>query len=255
MGEKAMETIEKKPRRRRRTKVEVERDIWAALERLIVKKGFHNLTIVELSQEAQVEPMVLYNRFDNLDDIIEKYLRRYDYWLKDGSKINPKSTPKNNLKEILTGLIGELYKNDIMQQILLWELTNVSEATRQMAEMRELQYKPLYNYLNEQLQGTKADAKIVIAVLIAGVYYLVLHRKVSTFGLVDFNTKQGKQTLIDTIEELIGYLFIEKHAVVPFKTPQSVSEVAKNMLKLGVGTQMIELSTGLTAEEIEKIKT
>ncbi|MCL2327684.1 MAG: TetR/AcrR family transcriptional regulator [Bacteroidetes bacterium] len=249
-----METITKKPRRRRRTKVEVERDIWAALEKLIIKKGFHNLTIVELSEEAQVEPMVLYNRFENLDDIIEKYLRRYDYWLKDISRINKKTEPKNSLKEIITGLINELYKNEIMQQILLWGLLNKSEATRQMSAMRELQYEPLYNYLNEQLQGTRIGAKPIIAIIVAGVYYLILHRKISTFGLINFNSEHGKQVLIDMTEELIDQLFIEKETVVPFKTPQSISEVAKNMLDLGVGIKVIELSTGLTVEEIDKLK-
>ena len=249
-----MENIEKKTRRRRRTKIEVEGAIWAAFERLVAQKGFHKLTIVELAQEARVEPQVLYNRFENLSDIIDKYLLQYDYWLSDTSKVNQKSAPKNLLKEIVTGLINDMYGDEIMQQVLLWELTNSSEVSREMAQLREKQYKPLYNYLNEQLRGTEVGAKAIIALLIAGAHYLILHRKVSTFGSINFNSEQGKQVLINMIAELIDRLFVEKDTKVSFKAPQTIREVAKNMLDLDIATNTVVSSTGLSVAEVNSLR-
>ncbi len=247
-----MET--KKPRRRRRTKIEIENDIWAALEKLIVKKGIHNLTIVELAQEAQIEPMIFYNRFENLNDVIEKYVRRYDYWLKDTIKINTKAEPKSEVKKIITNLICELYKNEIMQKILLWELNNNSEINRQMASTREMQSEPLYKYFNEHLKNARVGLHPIATILIAGVYYLVLHRKISTFGLINFDSEEGKQILIDTVEEIIERTLVLNDTTVSFKTPQTMTEAAKNMLDLGVETRIIELSTGLTSKEINDLK-
>ena len=248
-----METIEKKTRRRRRTKIEVENAIWEAFERLITQKGFHKLTIVELAQEAQVEPQVLYNRFENLSDIIDRYLLQRDYWLNDNIKIDYKTNPKNCLKKIAAGLINDMYGNEIMQQVLIWELSNSSEASREMAQMREKQYKPLYDYLNEHLQGTQAGTKAIIALMIAGVYYLILHRRISTFGLINFDTEHGKQLLIGMVEELIGRLFIEKGTKISFKAPKTMREVAKNMLDLGVTTNTVATSTGLTLKEVTSL--
>ena len=249
-----MEIVEKKTRKRRRTKIEIENEIWSALERLIIKKGFHNLTIVELAQEAKVEPIVLYNRFYNLEDVIEKYVRRYDYWLKDAIKIDPKVEPKSQLKKIITDLIKELYKNEIMQKILLWELDNSSEVNRQMAEVREIQSKPLYNYFNERLEAVGVGLEPVTSVLIAGVYYLVLHRKISTFGFINFDSKQGKQVLLDTAEEIIEHSFIPKSIPVSYKKPKTATEVAQNMLEIGISAKIIEISTGLTIKEINNLK-
>ncbi|MDR2964140.1 MAG: TetR/AcrR family transcriptional regulator [Bacteroidales bacterium] len=249
-----METIEKKPRRRRRTKIEIETDIWAALKRLIIKKNFQNITLVELAKEAQVEPAVLYNRFKNLEEILEIYVRRYDYWLKDAIKIDPKEEPKRLLQKIVANLINELYQNKVMQQVLLWEIGNHSETTRQIAKMREIQAEPMHNYFNAQFDSENNKFGAILSIIIGGVYYLILHRKVSTFGLINFDSEEGKQVLIDTAAEIIERLFVQKNTMVSIQKPQSVIEVAKNMLDLNVNPKIIAQSTGLTAEEIKKLK-
>jgi hypothetical protein len=91
------------------------------------------------------------------------------------------------------------------------------------------------------------------SVLIAGIYYLVLHRKVSTFSNINFDTQQGKQILLDTVEEMIEYAFVPNNISVSNKQPQTATEIAQNMLEIGVNTRIIELSTGLTAEEINNL--
>jgi AcrR family transcriptional regulator len=244
-----------KKRKRRRTKIELEDDIWTAVEKLIIKKGFHNLTVKEILQEAQVEPMIFYNRFENLDDMIEKYVHRYDYWLRDSIKIDSEVEPKSESKKLITNLINELYENEIMQKILLWELNDDSKVSRQMASAKETQSKALYQYFSEHLETIGGGSvKSVSSLIIAGIYYLVLHRKISTFGLINFDSLQGKQMLIEMAEKIINILFITKPATVSHHKPQTTEEVAKNMLDLGIEVKIIELSTGLTAGEINKLQ-
>ena len=60
---------ENKPKRYRRTNVDIQADIIKAAESLIKKKGFASMLVTELIKKARVEPLVFYNRYDNLTKV------------------------------------------------------------------------------------------------------------------------------------------------------------------------------------------
>ena len=196
-----METIGKK--RIRRTKKELEDALWATLEKQIIEKGVDNITITGLAKEAGFEPLVIYNRFQNMDDLLETYARKYDYWLNDIFKISKENTPKENIKKLLTGLINDLYDNEIMQRLLLWGLNDTHRITRRMAQIREIDNSELIQYFNSELKDFDGTGSLMIA----GIYYLILHRKISTFANIDYNTPQGKEFMIQTVENIIDKLY------------------------------------------------
>ena len=206
-----MESKNPKRRRERRTKAVIEEVLWKAVENQIIKKGINNLTIIGIAQEAKIEPPVIYNRFKNLNDILEKYIRKYDYWLNDIIKIvDKKSDPKDCLKKIFTKLIEELYKNEVMQKILLWELSDTNPIANRSSTNRELYSGTLFRYFNETLEKADIEPEPFFAIIIGGIYYSILHRKVSTFCKIDFNTDNGKEILIDTIDKIIETSFKNK---------------------------------------------
>ncbi len=235
-----------KPKRIRRTKEALENEIWSALEREIVKKGFNNITLTGLAQEAKIEPPVIYNRFSDIDDLLEKYVRKYDYWLSDLVKFNKDEHPKENYKRLLTNLIKELYDNKIMQRVLLWEIEDTHEITRRIAFKREFDAEPLVRYHYEQLGYTGFNFNVASSLLISGVYYLILRKQVSTFGLVDFDTEEGKKLMIETAEHMIEKLFS--------KPENSTLEIAKNLLKNGIDRKIIQDSVGISMAEIEHLE-
>ena len=74
---------ENKPKRYRRTNVDIQADIIKAAESLIKKKGFASMLVTELIKKARIEPLVFYNRYDNLSEFYDEFVKRYDYWFKD----------------------------------------------------------------------------------------------------------------------------------------------------------------------------
>jgi hypothetical protein len=48
---------------------------------------------------------------------------------------------------------------------------------------------------------------VMAALLISGIYYLILHRNMSTFCNVDFSSKSGRERLEKTIDQLVSILF------------------------------------------------
>jgi AcrR family transcriptional regulator len=88
------EKVEKK--RFRRTKIAIERDVLQAVGSLIEELGFSNVTLTGVARRAKIEPAVFYRRYNNLEELFDKYTQKYDYWLagvgrpaalQDGSKI------------------------------------------------------------------------------------------------------------------------------------------------------------------------
>jgi len=197
-----MENMEK--RKGRRTKKELEDRLWTTLEKQIIEKGVNNITITGLAKEAGFEPLVIYNRFKDLDELLENYVRRYDYWLKDVFKIRKDDTPQENLKRLLVSLINDLYDNEIMQRILLWELNDTHRITRRIAKIREIDNAELIEFFKQY------DFNGVGAMMIAGIYYLIMHRKISTFCEIDYNSPQGKEIMIKTVENMVDSFFAAK---------------------------------------------
>ena len=199
---------EEKKRRNRRTKIAIERDVLMAVGELIEEVGFRNVTLTGVAERAQIEPAVFYRRYATLDELFDRYTHKYDYWLAHLSESLPKNlNEEETLKWIMQNLIQALWKNKGMQQLLIWELSDDNPITRRTAQLRELINEPLIQLLEYKFKDSGIDINPIAATLISGVYYLILHRKRSSFCTVDFNTKIGKERLKTGIEQLTTLLF------------------------------------------------
>jgi AcrR family transcriptional regulator len=233
-------------KRVRRTKKELEDALWITLEKQIIEKGFDNITVAGLAQEAGFEPLVIYNRFKNIDELLEKYVRKYDYWLNDIFKLKKENTAKDNLKELLVGLINNLYGNEIMQRVLTWELNDTHKITRRMVLSRELDYSEVIQYFDSRLDNYGGIGSLMTA----GIYYLILHCKISTFNHINFNTPQGKELMIETVTNMIDKLFPPENIS---STDNKTIDIAKKLLKKGVDKEIIKEATGLSIKEIDTL--
>jgi len=222
----------------RRKKKELDEAIWNALEKQIIENGFNDVTLIKLAQEAGVELPVIYNRFKNKDELIEQYVNRYDCWLNDLIQIEIGNTAKENFKKVLVDLINGLYDNEVMQRVLIWEINDTHKITRRMAQGREVDSTELLEYFEGELNS---NSKVVGALMIAGIYYLILHRKISTFCTINFNTIEGKQKLIETIGDMTDRLFPGN---------SQIMDIAKKLLAKGMDKNTISEVTGIPADKI-----
>ncbi len=199
---------QEKKRRNRRTQVAIERDVLKAVGELIEEVGFRNVTLTGVAERAQIEPAVFYRRYANLDELFDRYTQKYDYWLANLAESMPKGLSEEEiLKWVMQNMILNVWKNKGMQELLIWELSDDNATTRRTAQLRELVNEPLIQLLEYKFKDSGLDINAIAATLIAGIYYLILHRKRSTFCGVDFNTKIGKERLQTGIEQLSTLIF------------------------------------------------
>lgn len=234
-------------KRNRRSNYAVNRDIFDAVASLIKEVGFSKITLPAIAQAANVNISVIYRRFDTLDNLLDQYVHKFDYWLNDILDVDQVVVADDTvsiLHTIAERFIKSLSKDKEMQRLMIWELTEDNKSTRRSAQQRDTTVEkviPLYETL---LTGIDVNPRAVLAILVAGMYYIILRKGRSTFCSIDFNTKQGKQLLADTMVKIITYL--NKQG----EQEERIKEIARKLKLNNIDEQIIIQSTGLSKEDL-----
>lgn len=202
---------EVKTRRPRRSKADIEEAINKAAVAQIKKKGFSLALVTDIVKRAKIEPIVFYNRYKNLDEFYDEFVKNYDYWLSDlvrdsMEEIGSEEGYSNILEKLLTNLMQE----EIMTELLRWEIAEGNHITERTSRLRELHAIELINSYSELYHRENFDIPAITAILVAGIYYLVLHKDRSTFAGIDINTIPGKRRMLKAIRNISSLMFREE---------------------------------------------
>ncbi|MDR3057555.1 MAG: TetR/AcrR family transcriptional regulator [Prevotella sp.] len=235
-------------RKKRRNVQEIEKAVFLATEKLVGEKGFSNVAFTEIMRLAEVEPQVMYRRFNGIEDLYDKFIRNYDYWLHDIVEYHlDEKNPVVSMRNILTELADSLYENPIMQKILVWEVSDHNKLTCRAASNRETNSLPLLDFFRANLPQN-IDFDCFTSILIAGIYYLIIRRERSLFCGIDFDKDEGKALLIETIIRLIDIVYTQK------TDNNEAVEIAQRLLEQGVNEEIVSISTKLSKQVIMLLK-
>lgn len=232
---------QEKNRRKRRTIAEVEKDILNAVSVTVGKYGFSNVTLSAVAKKAKVELSVIYRHFGSLDGLLDRYVQEYDLWLNNSVDFDTDNVV-TGLDYYLTtadAIVDLFYENKHMQQLLLWELTDVNPTTEYTSTKREEATAKIIEHFEQMFQHTPIDIRSITAVMVAGVYLITLHKDVSTFCGVDFSTVQGKQKLINALKQLSTLIFNS------LKSNNELKNIARKLYDEGVNKDIILRVTGV----------
>ena len=237
--------MEKKERKKRRKKSDIESLINKAAIHLIKEGGFLNISVRKIAQVAGIEAVVFYNRYKDSNEFIAEFVKKYDYWLGDIIKhIEKEENIQEQWVNILTALFDSLQTNKIMQELLKWEMLNTNEISEQTARLREFHTLPLVQKYEEYFENSSVKISSLSALIIGGIYYLILHSNASMFGGIDIKTKDGEEKIRNAIEYLGDILFSEKSCDLKILT------MAKKMKEKGMEVTTIAEYTDLPIDTI-----
>ena len=244
----AINMLELEMERIRRKKSDIESLINRATIELIKEGGFSNVTIRKIAQKGKFEAVVFYNRYKDVDEFIGEFVKKYDYWLDD---IDKKTLEGNNCKEryinTLTSLFDSLQTNEVMQELLKWEISSNNDITSRTAKLREFYTIPLVEKYKKEFENSPVNIDSIAALIVGGIYYLILHSDVSMFSGIDINTKDGKEKIIHAIEYLGDMIFSKKSC--DFK----ILTMAKKMKGNGMEITTIAEYTDLSIDVITNL--
>lgn len=197
-----------KTRRPRRTNKDLRNDIMNAASEVIKKEGFAKSSLMRIVNLAKVESTVFHRHFGDWEEFMDIYTRKYDYWFSDViDSIEKKQCTEKEFRSIIHGLFDDLNSNIIMQELLKWEICDENTITKRTAQMREFNTMPLVRRF--QRVFAESDVKIgsLSALLIGGVYYLILHKKRSPFSGIDVNNCDGQEKIHYAIDFFTDAIF------------------------------------------------
>lgn len=238
-----------KKRRPRRSRQQIQKTVIDAVSSLVKEKGFSNITITAIAQKSEVDINAILRSFGSLEALLDAYSHLFDYWFRNTLE-NPDrliNDPVGYYKESVVSLADTLYNHREMQQLLIWEICEDNPTTRKIALNREVSNESVIKSLTEMFEDSGINFDVMSALLIAGIYFLILRRKRSTFFGVDFSTRKGKARLLETIKQLVDICFdiLEKR--------NEVHEIARRMRQKGIDIDTIAECTRLEKSLIEKI--
>ncbi len=193
-----------------RNKQRTKEKIIKATETVFKEKGYTGLTNANITKEAGVNHTLIRKYFGSLENLLEEYVKQKDFWqLLNNERINElikqkRETTKFDIVLLLNALFDKVFHSEELQKILIWELSENSEIMKKVAREREVLGEELFSLLDNN-KDTKFDLRAMLAVQIAGLYYLSIHAKSngSLFCGIDLNTPEGRQRIINSMESVI----------------------------------------------------
>ena len=200
-----------KLRDKERTKVKM----IQAVGKVLLKKGYTGLNASAIAKEAGIDKSLVWTYFGSLDNLVEEYIAQRDFWkYKAADSINNMLTFKDGIKEeYMSGLLQfqfqALLDDEILQRIMLWGISEKKDFLRHLSDERELIGEEIFKIVDPQFKDSNIDIRGILAIIVAGVYYLVLHGKTngSLFCGIDLNTADGEQRVKESIAQIISMAY------------------------------------------------
>lgn len=200
-----------KLRDKERTKVKM----IQAVGKVLLKKGYTGLNASAIAKEAGIDKSLVWTYFGSLDNLVEEYIAQRDFWkYKAADSINTLLTFKDGIKEeYISGLLQfqfqSLLDDEILQRIMLWGISEKKDFLRHISDERELIGEEVFKIVDPQFKNSEIDIRGILAIIVAGIYYLVLHGKTngSLFCGIDLNTTDGEQRVKESIAQIISMAY------------------------------------------------
>ncbi|MFD2905769.1 TetR/AcrR family transcriptional regulator [Sphingobacterium anhuiense] len=178
---------------------------------VLKNKGYTGLTVSNITAEAGVDRKLVSVYFGSVNNLIETYIKGKNYWdTINESAINllttaPETSTRLILENLLLTQLEHFTNDEEMQKIVLWQISENTELMAHVTANREEIYPLLFPKADQELKDQQVDLRAISSILVAGIYYLVLHTKTtnSTFCEIDLTTDQGIGRIKTTIKKIL----------------------------------------------------
>lgn len=187
------------------------RKLIEAVGTIIKTKGYTGLNATNIANAAGLSRRLITFYFGTIENLIETYVRSKDYWLAaSGNAVEmiEKNTGENTrpiVEHLLQNQVDYFFNDEEMQKIILWQISQRSQIMKEINDEREHLSKDFFALSDKELEGKDIDLRAVSALLVAGIYYLVLHAKStdSLFCEIDINCPEGMERIKKAISLIL----------------------------------------------------
>ena len=121
----------------------------------------------------------------------------------------------------------------MFQCIIRWEVADPNDFVRSRAKNREISCADELQKNKKFFQQIGIDIEALYALLISGIYHLVLRKDISTFCNIDITNQEGKDRIVNIIVKLSELMFAS------FEKEDEKKRVIARLLNRGMGIEEI----------------
>jgi AcrR family transcriptional regulator len=186
-----------------------------AVGKVLKNKGYIGLTATNIAKAAGLSRRLITIYFESVDDLVETYVRNKDYWTaasgNAGEMIagNKDGDTRKVIDYLLQNQLDYFYNNPEMQKIILWEISKKTKIMYEVCNDRERLGSKVFELTDKELKGKDIDIRAVSALLVAGIYYMVLHAKSTDtlFCEIDINKPEGMDRIKNAISVILEKIY------------------------------------------------
>lgn len=183
----------------------------AAVGAIIRTQGYTGLNASNIAKNAGVHRTLIPLYFGSLDTLVETYVRGKDYWVAAAGNAgelmaeNKGQDTREILETLLASQLDYFFREEEMQKIVLWQISQRSRIMFDIAEEREKLGAAFFDLADPQFENTGVDLRAIAGLLVAGIYYMVLHAKSndSLFCQIDVNTAAGRDRIKKAVHAIL----------------------------------------------------
>lgn len=187
----------------------------AAVGEVLTEKGYTGLTISNISKCAGVDRKLISLYFGSVNNLIETYIKGKDYWVSatmealENFGSAPSDGSKGFLESLLFNQMDDFLENVEMQKAVIWQISEKSKIMSHVANEREKLSALFFAFADRELEGKDVDLRAISSLLVAGIYYLVLHAKNtdSTFCEIDLSNKEGMERIRNAVKTILNWTY------------------------------------------------
>jgi AcrR family transcriptional regulator len=234
---------------RERKAIAAKMSLMKAIGKILREKSYSKLSINLVSEESGVDKAFIYRHYESFEGLLKSYIERQDHWLMNLEEVTkiPIEDHRQFMKDLLTNQFLGVYENEEFQQFLVWELGDKAGFTAKVSVQREILAKPIFEQCRTVFKDYRIDLNVIYAWWSAGIYFLILHKDVSTFCEYDFTKKQDIDEFLKTLRWMVDLLFDKLEA------DKKIEEMALKAHQKGLPIEDVAEITGLSNSKVRAL--
>jgi AcrR family transcriptional regulator len=193
---------------------QTKRRLIDAIGEILKTTGHTGLKVNAIARHLGRDKNLVRYYFDSLANLQKAYIREKDYWPPFFERFQLEAgADREQVERLFTELMQENFRffetNPEMQKIILWQISEENPLMRSISEAREREGDKLLALTDPAFRGTDINFKAVVALLLGGIYYIVLHAHTNKSKVcgIDINVEKDNEALWQTIGQIISWAF------------------------------------------------
>lgn len=183
-----------------------------AVGEILAEKGFAALGVNAVARQANVDKVLIYRYFNDLEGLTKAFAQEGDFWpsieeLAGGDIAAYQFLPlEEKLINLGRNFIRGIKARPLTQEIMAWEMVERNKLTEELEKARELQMLRFFEQFFSK-ENDNIDLAAIMSIIGGGLSFLICRsRHIQWYNGIDLRSDEGWARIEGGIEQVVRKL-------------------------------------------------